>query len=90
MIPIATWRISQRCKWWSATRLRRTPRVSRCRSGGRASNGPRRSRAVVYNIYTQARAIEAAQRVPFTSAYAKAFRDTLNRLDDLRAYKLED
>ena len=48
------------------------------------------SRAVVYNIYTQARAIEAAQRVPFTSAYAKAFRDTLNRLDDLRAYKLED
>ena len=48
------------------------------------------SRAVVYNIYTQARAIEAAQRVPFTSAYAKAFRDALNRLDDLRAYKLED
>ena len=48
------------------------------------------SRAVVYNIYTQARAIEAAQRVPFASAYAKAFRDTLNRLDDLRAYKLED
>ena len=37
---------------------------------------------MVYDIYTQARAIEAAQRVPFTSAYAKAFRDALNRLDD--------
>jgi putative CocE/NonD family hydrolase len=50
----------------------------------------RAGRAVVNDIYTQARAVEATQRVPFTSAYAKAFRDTLNRLDDLRAYKLED
>ncbi len=90
LFPIATWRTSRRCKWWPATRPRRTRRVSRCRSGGRASNGHRRRRAVVYDIYTQARAIEAAQRVPFASAYAKAFRDTLNRLDDLRAYKLED
>jgi uncharacterized protein len=48
------------------------------------------ARAVVYNVYTQARAIEAAQRVPFTSAYAKAFRDTFNRLNDLDAFKLED
>ena len=44
---------------------------------------------MVYDIYTQARAIEATQRVPFTSAYAKAFRDALLRLDDLDAYKLE-
>jgi putative CocE/NonD family hydrolase len=48
------------------------------------------ARAVVYNIYTQARAVEAAQRVPFPSAYSKAFRDTLNRLNDLDAYKLEN
>ena len=48
------------------------------------------ARAVVNDIYTQARAVEVTQRVPFPSAYAKAFRDTLNRLDDLDAYKLED
>jgi hypothetical protein len=51
---------------------------------------PPAGRAVVYDIYTQARATEATQSVPFTSAYSQAFRDTLNRLDDLDAYELED
>jgi uncharacterized protein len=46
--------------------------------------------AVVYDIYTQARAIEASEGVPFTSAYAQAFRETLGRLGDLDAYGLED
>ena len=47
-------------------------------------------RAVVYDIYMQARAIEATESVSFTSAYSQAFRETLNRLDDLDAYELED
>jgi putative CocE/NonD family hydrolase len=46
-------------------------------------------RAVVYDIYTQARAIETAEGISFTSAYGRAFRETLNRLDDLDAYELE-
>ncbi len=36
-------------------------------------------RAVVYDIYTQARAIEATESIPFASAYGQAFRETLNR-----------
>jgi putative CocE/NonD family hydrolase len=47
-------------------------------------------RAVVYDIYTQARATETTESVPFTSAYAQAFQETLSRLDDLDAYELED
>ena len=47
-------------------------------------------RAVVYDIYVQARAIEATEGVAFASAYEQAFRETLNRLDDLQAYELED
>ena len=47
-------------------------------------------RAVVYDIYTQARASEATDSVPFTSAYAETFRATLDGLDDLDAYELED
>jgi len=50
---------------------------------------PPTGRDVVDDIYTQARAIEATERVPFTNAYGKAFQDVLNRLDDLEAYKLE-
>jgi hypothetical protein len=46
-------------------------------------------RAVVFDIYTQARAIEATEHVLFTSAYSQAFRETLDRFDDLDAYELE-
>jgi hypothetical protein len=66
-----------------ATRLSLQKRL---RSEQRA---PPARRAVVNDIYTQARAVEATQHVPFASAYAKAFRDTLNRLNDLDAYELE-
>jgi hypothetical protein len=45
-------------------------------------------RAIVYDIYTQARAIEATEHVLFTTAYSQAFRDTLDRVDDLDAYGL--
>jgi putative CocE/NonD family hydrolase len=47
-------------------------------------------RVVVFDIYTYARAIEAAEDVPFTNAYGRAFRETFGSLDDLAAYKLED
>jgi hypothetical protein len=51
---------------------------------------PLAGRAMVYDIYAQARASEATDRVPFTSAYGDAFRTALNRLGDLDAYELED
>ncbi|HZF30219.1 MAG TPA: CocE/NonD family hydrolase [Gammaproteobacteria bacterium] len=51
---------------------------------------PPAGRAMAYEIYTQARAIEATERVPFTTAYIQAFRDALERVDDLHAYELED
>ncbi len=46
-------------------------------------------RAVVYDIYIQARAIEATEGVSFAEAYGRAFRETLAGLDDLEAYELE-
>jgi len=46
-------------------------------------------RALVYDIYSRARAIETQVRVPFGKAYTQAFRDASNRLDDLDAYTLE-
>ncbi len=45
---------------------------------------------MVYDIYTQARAIEAAESIPFTGAYTQAFQATFGGLDDLDAYELED
>lgn len=51
---------------------------------------PAVGRAIVYNIYVQARAAEATGDVPFTKAYSDAFEDTLSRLDDRDAYALED
>jgi putative CocE/NonD family hydrolase len=47
-------------------------------------------RAVVYDIYVQARALEATEGLSFTNAYARAFRETLANIDDLDAYELED
>lgn len=58
----------------------------RLRGEGRS---PAVGRAMVYNIYVQARAIEETDNVPFTKAYRKAFQDTLDNLDDLDAYTLE-
>ena len=57
----------------------------RLRSEQRAPEG----RAVVDDIYTQARALEATEHVLFTSAYSQAFRETLEKFDDLDAYELE-
>jgi putative CocE/NonD family hydrolase len=46
-------------------------------------------RVVVYDVYTQARAIEAAEGIPFADAYGRAFTETLIGVDDLTAYELE-
>ena len=56
----------------------------------RGANGGRPvGRALVYDIYVRARAIETQVRVPFAKAYPQAFRDAVNRIDDLDAYQLE-
>jgi len=47
------------------------------------------SRAQAYDIYARARAIESQVRTPFANAYAQAFRDAVNRIDDLDAHVLE-
>jgi putative CocE/NonD family hydrolase len=46
-------------------------------------------RALVYDIYVNARAIEASEAVSFTTAYRQAFEETFGGLDDLRAYETE-
>ncbi len=43
-------------------------------------------RAVVYDIYTYAKAMETENRVPFSQAFAQAFRDVVPRLNDQDAY----
>jgi putative CocE/NonD family hydrolase len=47
-------------------------------------------RAVVYDIYVQARNVEVTESISFTSAYAQVFRETLAHIDDLDAYELGD
>ncbi len=64
------------------------------RDGGSAANAGavlRPGRAAAYDIYVQARAIEAeaSEVVSSTSAYRQAFQDTLSGFDDLHAYELE-
>ena len=56
----------------------------------RNANGGRPvGRALVYDIYARARAIESQVRTPFGNAYAQAFRDAVNRIEDLDAHVLE-
>ncbi len=47
-------------------------------------------RALVYDTYIRARAIETADDVSFPDAYGRAFRETMMGLDDLDAYERED
>jgi putative CocE/NonD family hydrolase len=46
-------------------------------------------RGAVYDVYTQARAIEATEGIPFAEAYGRVFAETLLGVDDLTAYELE-
>ncbi|HSC17206.1 MAG TPA: CocE/NonD family hydrolase [Gammaproteobacteria bacterium] len=62
------------------------------RDGGSAANAGavlRPGRAWAYDIYVEARAIEAAEAVSFASAYRQAFEQTSTGLGDLAAYELE-
>jgi putative CocE/NonD family hydrolase len=54
-----------------------------------ANTGRPAGRQLVYDIYARARAIETQVRTPFANAYSQAFRDALNRIDDLDAFVLE-
>jgi putative CocE/NonD family hydrolase len=45
-------------------------------------------RAVVYDIYAHAKAIEVQVRTPFAKAFAQSYRDAVNRLDDEDAFTL--
>ena len=46
-------------------------------------------RAVIYDIYAQAKAAEAENRVSFADSFTKAFRDVVPRLSDQDAYAVE-
>jgi putative CocE/NonD family hydrolase len=48
-----------------------------------------RGRVLAYDIYTQARAIEATDGVAFADAYGRAFHEIMGGIDDLEAYRLE-
>ncbi len=67
-----------------ATRLRLQERLQSEQSALPAG------RAVVYDIYVQARNVEVTESISFTSAYAQVFRETLAHIDDLHAYELGD
>jgi putative CocE/NonD family hydrolase len=43
-------------------------------------------RSLLLDIYAHARAIEATDRVPFAQAFAKAYGDSIGKLNDLDAY----
>jgi putative CocE/NonD family hydrolase len=43
-------------------------------------------RAVIYDMYAHARAMQAEDGVPFTDAFTKSFGETFSRLDDRDAY----
>jgi putative CocE/NonD family hydrolase len=46
------------------------------------------SRAVVFDMYAQARDAEAQNRTPFPQAFAQSYRDVQSKLSDLDAYSL--
>src|SRR5689334_19245592 len=48
----------------------------------RDAEGRLSSRAVAFDIYARARAIEDTQRVPFTQAFTQAYREIVPRLND--------
>ena len=47
-------------------------------------------RAIVYDIYVGARALESSESVAFASAYTQRFNETMSGLDDLAAYEVEE
>ncbi len=51
-----------------------------------ADLGRRVGRAVIFDIYAYAKAMEAENRVPFAQAFTQSFRDVVPRLNDADAY----
>ncbi len=43
-------------------------------------------RAVIYDMYASARAMEAENRIPFAEAFTKSFHEVMDRIDDRDAY----
>jgi hypothetical protein len=66
----------------AATETRKSLRERRLSTSTVRPNG----RSVLYDIYTQARATEAASKVPFEQAFTQAFQDQLSHLSDQDAY----
>jgi hypothetical protein len=55
------------------------------------SNGPQPvSRAVIYDIYAHAKAMEVESGIPFAQAFAKAYGDVVPRLSDPDAYSITE
>jgi putative CocE/NonD family hydrolase len=52
----------------------------------RADAGRPVGRAVIYDIYAYAKAMEGENRIPFAEAFTKAFREVVSRLGDQDAY----
>jgi uncharacterized protein len=67
----------------SAAATRQTLRARRNNDSGRGF-----TRAVAFDIYARARAIEVSQRVPFAQAFTQAYREIVPRLSDHDAYFL--
>lgn len=53
-----------------------------------ANTGESMDRALLYDIYAHARAIEAGDRVPFAQAFTRSFREVVPKLNDRDAHAL--
>ena len=86
-ILIAISRIYRRCNWSPAAIRPRMSRGKRCAFGGGLLRiGQPVGRAVVYDIYAYAKAIEAENRVSFAESFTRAFGEVVPRLNDTDAY----
>ncbi len=52
----------------------------------RSSEGALADRAVLYDIYSQARSLEASNKIPFQQAFTQAYRETVPKLSDRDAF----
>jgi len=66
----------------AATATRQTLRERRPSSAADRPDGG----SVLFDVYAQARATEAAAKVPFAQAFQQSFRDTVSQLSDQSAY----
>jgi putative CocE/NonD family hydrolase len=55
-----------------------------------AEQGPTVDRSLIYDIYANAKAIQAENRVPFSESFATAFRGIVSHLSDRDAFRVTD